>query len=100
MPAFVSTVELAGMSFAGEPAKSKKQAEKNVAMLAWASLKQLVQCAKSSEQDLSDANEEQLQKLIAQALLNAQKDSDAQISPPLPLPLPLPPPSQSRVDDP
>ena len=40
MPAFVSMVELAGMSFAGEPAKSKKQAEKNAAMVAWASLKQ------------------------------------------------------------
>ena len=76
----------------------KKQAEKNAAMVAWASLKQLVQCAKSSEQDLSDANEEQLQKLIAQALLNAQKDSDAQISPPQPQP--QPPPSQSRTEIP
>lgn len=40
MPVFVSTVEVAGMSFVGESAKTKKQAEKNAAMAAWASLKQ------------------------------------------------------------
>jgi dsRNA-specific ribonuclease len=39
-PVFASTVELAGMSFAGDPAKTKKQAEKNAAMAAWSSLKQ------------------------------------------------------------
>ena len=33
-------MELAGITFTGEPAKSKKQAEKNVAMAAWVSLKQ------------------------------------------------------------
>lgn len=37
---FTCTVELAGMSFNGEPAKTKKQAQKNAAMTAWSALKQ------------------------------------------------------------
>ena len=40
LPVFTCTVELAGRSFTGEPAKTKKQAEKNAAMVAWSSLKQ------------------------------------------------------------
>lgn len=40
LPVFTCTVELAGMNFAGEPAKTKKQAEKNAAMTAWSALKQ------------------------------------------------------------
>lgn len=40
MPVFTGTVELAGITFTGEPAKNKKQAEKNAAMAAWSSLKQ------------------------------------------------------------
>lgn len=39
-PVFTGTVELAGIIFTGEPAKNKKQAEKNSAMAAWSSLKQ------------------------------------------------------------
>lgn len=39
-PVFTCNVELAGMSFNGEPAKTKKQAEKNAAMAAWSALKQ------------------------------------------------------------
>lgn len=37
---FTCAVELAEILFTGEPAKSKKQAEKNAAMAAWNSLKQ------------------------------------------------------------
>lgn len=40
LPVFKGTVELAGIVFTGEPAKSKKQAEKNAALAAWLSLKQ------------------------------------------------------------
>ncbi|KAF8103303.1 hypothetical protein N665_0188s0243 [Sinapis alba] len=40
-PAFSCTVELAGMSFTGESAKTKKQAEKNAAIAAWSSLKKM-----------------------------------------------------------
>ena len=39
LPVFTGTVELAGITFTGEPAKNKKQAEKNAAMAAWTSLK-------------------------------------------------------------
>ncbi|KAL8538597.1 hypothetical protein ACS0TY_000568 [Phlomoides rotata] len=43
LPVFTCTVELAGVIFTGDPAKNKKQAEKNAAMSAWLSLKSLVQ---------------------------------------------------------
>lgn len=39
VPTFTSTVELASLSFTGEPAKTKKQAEKNAAIAAWSALK-------------------------------------------------------------
>lgn len=38
-PVFSCTVELAGVSFTGEPAKTKKQAQKNAALAAWSALK-------------------------------------------------------------
>lgn len=40
LPVFTCQVELAGMKFDGEAAKTKKQAEKNAAMAAWSALKQ------------------------------------------------------------
>ncbi|XP_073124950.1 double-stranded RNA-binding protein 2-like isoform X2 [Henckelia pumila] len=48
LPVFTCTVELAKVIFTGEPAKNKKQAEKNAAMAAWISLKSLVQQSESS----------------------------------------------------
>lgn len=39
LPVFTSTVELAGMNFRGDPAKTKKQAEKNAAIAAWTAFK-------------------------------------------------------------
>ncbi|MQL99905.1 hypothetical protein Taro_032643 [Colocasia esculenta] len=68
-PVFTGTVEIAGIMFTGEPAKNKKQAEKNAAMAAWSSLKQLAQQAASSTLE-SDNNDEQEQVTIARALLN------------------------------
>ncbi|KAJ7560454.1 hypothetical protein O6H91_04G130800 [Diphasiastrum complanatum] len=41
MPLFSCAVEVAGMAFTGDAAKTKKQAEKNAAMAAWSTLKQL-----------------------------------------------------------
>ncbi|KAI3457799.1 hypothetical protein Pfo_014462 [Paulownia fortunei] len=41
VPVFTSTVELAGMNFTGESAKTKKQAEKNAAIAAWSALKRM-----------------------------------------------------------
>lgn len=39
VPVFSCTVELAGLSFTGEPARTKKQAQKNAAIAAWSALK-------------------------------------------------------------
>ncbi len=40
LPVFTCVVEVAGLTFSGEAAKTKKQAEKNAAMAAWLALKQ------------------------------------------------------------
>jgi hypothetical protein len=40
LPVFACIVELAGITFTGDHAKNKKQADKNTASAAWASLKQ------------------------------------------------------------
>ncbi|XP_073001267.1 double-stranded RNA-binding protein 6-like [Typha latifolia] len=69
LPVFTCTVELAGIIFSGEPAKNKKQAEKNAAMAAWSSLKQLAQQAASLSAE-PENNDEQEQIRIARALLN------------------------------
>uniref|UniRef100_A0A1D1XHG6 Double-stranded RNA-binding protein 6 n=1 Tax=Anthurium amnicola TaxID=1678845 RepID=A0A1D1XHG6_9ARAE len=69
LPVFTGTVELAGITFTGEPAKNKKQAEKNAAMAAWYSLKKLAQQTGSSSTD-RESNDEQEQITIARALLN------------------------------
>lgn len=41
LPLFTCMVEVGGRNFVGEPAKTKKQAEKNAALAAWSALKQL-----------------------------------------------------------
>ncbi|KAH6811053.1 dsRNA-binding protein 2, partial [Perilla frutescens var. frutescens] len=69
LPVFRGTVELAGIIFSGEPAKSKKQAEKNAALAAWLSLKLLAQQEASSPSE-HENNEEQEQIRIARALQN------------------------------
>ncbi|XP_047321578.1 double-stranded RNA-binding protein 3-like [Impatiens glandulifera] len=74
---FSCTIEIAGMSFSGEPAKTKKQAQKNSALVAWSSLKQLAQqrsTTSSSSCPSSDSNssEEQDKTVIARLLLSLQ----------------------------
>lgn len=50
VPIFSCIVELGGMSFTGEPARSKKQAQKNAAMAAWSTLrKRMIHSAINSE---------------------------------------------------
>lgn len=39
VPVFSCTVELGGMNFIGDPARTKKQAQKNAAIAAWTALK-------------------------------------------------------------
>ncbi|CAM8961319.1 unnamed protein product [Rhodiola kirilowii] len=66
LPVFTGTVELAGITFTGEPAKNKKQAEKNAAMAAWSALKQL---AKETTPTETENPDEQEQVTVARALL-------------------------------
>ncbi|GAB4859223.1 Double-stranded RNA-binding protein 2 [Ancistrocladus abbreviatus] len=68
-PVFTGTVDLAGIRFTGEPAKNKKQAEKNAALAAWTSLKQFAQKAASSSSDIENPDELE-QVTVARALLN------------------------------
>ncbi|XP_044486955.1 double-stranded RNA-binding protein 2-like isoform X1 [Mangifera indica] len=74
VPVFLCTVELAGMSFTGEPAKTKKQAQKNAALIAWSALKKLSGSASSSSSfsssSLSESrtNDEQGQIIITRYL--------------------------------
>lgn len=69
LPVFTGIVELAGITFTGEPAKNKKQAEKNAAMSAWSSLKHLAkQDANSSSEPENTDEQEQIR--IARALMN------------------------------
>ncbi|KAA3468800.1 double-stranded RNA-binding protein 2-like [Gossypium australe] len=69
LPVFTGTVELAGITFTGESAKNKKQAEKNAAMAAWTSLKQLAKETASFSSE-PENNDELEQITIARALLN------------------------------
>ncbi|KAK1260709.1 Double-stranded RNA-binding protein 6 [Acorus gramineus] len=92
LPVFTCTVELAGIIFTGEPAKNKKQAEKNAAMAAWASLKQLAQkqaAAGSSNESEKPSNDELEQVTIARALLNYRlKEKMAMVNNPNAQPFP------------
>ncbi|XP_024400888.1 uncharacterized protein [Physcomitrium patens] len=69
LPVFTCTVELAKMTFSGEAAKTKKQAEKNAAMAAWSALKQFANQGRSvSLATDAEVSEEQEQNTIAKAL--------------------------------
>ncbi|KAJ7547464.1 hypothetical protein O6H91_08G087100 [Diphasiastrum complanatum] len=65
-------VEVAGMSFTGEAAKTKKQAEKNAAMAAWSALRLFANQGNSTLLlPESEVSEEQEQNTIARALARA-----------------------------
>ncbi|KAK9136988.1 hypothetical protein Sjap_007582 [Stephania japonica] len=73
VPVFTCKVELAGHSFNGEPAKTKKQAQKNAAMAAWSALKQLAPSRSSTSSSSSsllnsEHNDEQEQVIVARVL--------------------------------
>ncbi|KAJ4824488.1 hypothetical protein Tsubulata_033138 [Turnera subulata] len=69
VPVFSCTVEIAGMTFTGETARTKKQAQKNAAMAAWSALKRLVQHGTpSSSLETKKGSEEQEQVIIARVL--------------------------------
>ncbi|KAM5561458.1 hypothetical protein ABKV19_022182 [Rosa sericea] len=68
VPVFSCTVELGGMNFIGDPARTKKQAQKNAAIAAWTSLKRLAQRDSSSPSMESQGIEEQEQVIISRIL--------------------------------
>ncbi|KAJ1409211.1 Double-stranded RNA-binding domain [Sesbania bispinosa] len=86
LPVFTGIVELAGITFTGDPAKNKKQAEKNAAMAAWSSLKQLAKETASSSTE-PENNDELEQITIARALLNYRlKEKMSMSNPNAPIP--------------
>ncbi|XXG89589.1 hypothetical protein AAC387_Pa12g1555 [Persea americana] len=90
LPVFTCEVELAGITFRGEPAKSKKQAEKNAAMAAWSSLKKLAQEVASSSSETENTDEQE-QITIARALLKYRlKEKMAMATANTPQALPFP----------
>ncbi|XP_042452208.1 double-stranded RNA-binding protein 2-like isoform X1 [Zingiber officinale] len=82
-PIFTCTVELAGMSFAGDPAKTKKQAQKHAAIAAWSSLKHLSHSGTSSPSTSSHLEtEEQEQMVVARALAKLHQSEESSPSSP------------------
>ncbi|KAL5793447.1 hypothetical protein ACOSP7_002041 [Xanthoceras sorbifolium] len=75
VPTFTCTVELAGMNFTGEPAKTKKQAEKNAAIAAWSALKRMPNLDSLTNKE-TDTREEQDQAIVARVLSNFRPKDD------------------------
>ncbi|KAJ9553576.1 hypothetical protein OSB04_017621 [Centaurea solstitialis] len=96
LPVFTCTVELAGCIFTGEPAKNKKQAEKNAAMSAWSSLKLMTHQSESSS--LQKGNiEEQEHVTVARALQKFRlKARMSNVPFPIRFPSPKPKPVSSQ----
>ncbi|KAK2666082.1 hypothetical protein Ddye_004656 [Dipteronia dyeriana] len=75
VPTFTCTVELAGMNFTGESAKTKKQAEKNAAIAAWSALKRMPNLDSLTNKE-TDSREEQDQAIVARVLSNFRPKDD------------------------
>nr|XP_023884892.1 double-stranded RNA-binding protein 5-like isoform X1 [Quercus suber] len=75
VPIFTCTVELAGMNFTGEPAKTKKQAEKNAAIAAWSALKKLPNLGAWTNKE-AVTREEQDQAVVTRFLSNFRPKDD------------------------
>lgn len=87
-PVFASTVELAGLCFAGDAARTKKQAEKNAAMAAWSSLKHMPEAARK-EPGTGGEEPEQEHVAVARVLAALRARGDCGVGsvrevPPLP----------------
>lgn len=87
-PVFTCTVELAGMTFTGNPGKTKKQAQKNAAMAAWSELKQYLLCLtvprvgepSSSSCPPDHDDEEQEQVIVARTLASLNQTNGGKMS--------------------
>ncbi|GMN57454.1 hypothetical protein TIFTF001_026563 [Ficus carica] len=84
VPTFTCTVELAGMNFTGDSAKTKKQAEKNAAIAAWSALNKTRSPALDSFHAVPrlatnkvESNEEQKQASVTRVLSNYRPKDDA-----------------------
>ncbi|XP_061349483.1 double-stranded RNA-binding protein 2-like [Gastrolobium bilobum] len=85
VPSFSCTVEIAGLNFSGDPARTKKQAQKNAAISAWSALRKLSQhhlssSTSSSLPSESKGNEEQEQVIIARVLSSLQSSDFKNVS--------------------
>ncbi|KAL1828058.1 hypothetical protein DCAR_0207263 [Daucus carota subsp. sativus] len=95
LPIFTCTVELAGVTFTGEPAKNKKQAEKNAAMAAWSALKQLAQQSENSSQKVNIDEQEHV--TVARALQKYRIRAKMSNTPfPIRYPMPKPRPASTQ----
>ncbi|CAH1443777.1 unnamed protein product [Lactuca virosa] len=98
LPVFTCTVELAGCIFTGEPAKNKKQAEKNAAMSAWSSLKLLTQ--QSESLSLQKGNTEEQEHVIVARALQKFRLKARMTNIPFPIRFPVPKPKTHSTQPP
>ncbi|KAK8619017.1 hypothetical protein V6N13_132986 [Hibiscus sabdariffa] len=75
-PIFACTVELAGMNFTGEPAKTKKQAEKNAAIAAWSALKTMRNLDLSTRKE-TGSQEDRDQAVVSRVLSSFRPRDDS-----------------------
>nr|GEU96717.1 double-stranded RNA-binding protein 2-like [Tanacetum cinerariifolium] len=98
LPVFTCTVELAGCIFTGEPAKNKKQAEKNAAMSAWSSLKLMAQ--QSECLSLQKGNIEEQEHVTVARSLQKFRLKARMSNTPFPIRFPAPTPKQLPAQSP
>ncbi|PWA87225.1 double-stranded RNA-binding domain-containing protein [Artemisia annua] len=98
LPVFTCTVELADCIFTGEPAKNKKQAEKNAAMSAWSSLKLMAQQSESLSMQKGNI-EEQEHVTVARSLQKFRLKARMSNTP-FPIRFPAPKPKQLPAQSP
>ncbi|CAN1839003.1 Double-stranded RNA-binding protein 5 [Linum perenne] len=82
VPIFTCTVELAGIKFTGDSAKTKKQAEKNAAIAAWSALKRMPSLdSLTNKEPGGSSSEDQEQAVVAKVLssLRTKEDSSKQV---------------------
>ncbi|KAL4388027.1 hypothetical protein GQ457_09G008590 [Hibiscus cannabinus] len=75
-PIFTCTVELAGMNFTGEPAKTKKQAEKNAAIAAWSALKTMPNLDSLAKKE-TGSQEDRDQAVVSRVLSSFRPKDDS-----------------------
>ncbi|KAL7106592.1 hypothetical protein ACP275_06G003400 [Erythranthe tilingii] len=84
VPVFTSTVDLAGMTFTGESAKTKKQAEKNAAITAWSALKAMPNlgplCQASKEMGVCEDEENGIGRRRRRRMIGEREEEEEELS--------------------